>query len=322
LISFIIIGKNEGWKISGCIQSVKATIRQNQLKDHEIIYVDSDSIDDSVRRAVKEGVTVYKITSKPNAAIARNIGFKESKGRVLYFIDGDMEIQPGFLPLVYSEMDGLNYPFVSGQLKNFNYDESGSFINNSWQYKEVLKNDKHFSTTGGIFLIQRALWEKVGGMDIRFRRGQDLEIALRLSKKGFKILRKKEIIAHHHTISYTHKSRLWSTLTSGDISYSNSFLFRKHILNPMVYPKILKNYYTLFSFFLFLILSVLVNNWLFMFGYPGVLFLKSVKTGSKNPLRIVELMAFFFIRDFVFLFMMLYPLKSIDPSRIKYERVN
>jgi hypothetical protein len=36
----------------------------------------------------------------------------------------------------------------------------------------------------------------------------------------------------------------------------------------------------------------------------------------------MELMAFFFIRDFVFLFMIFWPMKSIDPDSIKYEKVN
>ena len=52
-------------------------------------------------------VKIYIITGKFNAAIARNIGAKEAKGDV-FFIDGDMEILPDFLPLVYNEKWGLN----------------------------------------------------------------------------------------------------------------------------------------------------------------------------------------------------------------------
>ena len=71
MISFIIIGRNEGWKLSKCFESVFKTIKQNKLEKYEVIYVDSDSTDDSIKRAQSNNcIKTFKITSKPNAAIA------------------------------------------------------------------------------------------------------------------------------------------------------------------------------------------------------------------------------------------------------------
>ena len=79
MISFIVIGKNEAKYLARCIQSIRKTIEYNKLKKYEIIYVDSNSTDDSIKRVLKfKYVKIFKITSKPNAAIARNIGARES----------------------------------------------------------------------------------------------------------------------------------------------------------------------------------------------------------------------------------------------------
>ena len=135
MISFIIIGRNEGWKLTKCLASVFETIDHNKLTSWEVIYVDSNSADDSIDRAKAFVKTkIFKITGFYNAAIARNIGVEESVGETLFFIDGDMEIRPDFLPLVYNEKDGLKHSFVSGQLKNFNYVAKSILINNTWQY--------------------------------------------------------------------------------------------------------------------------------------------------------------------------------------------
>lgn len=323
MISFIIIGRNEGWKITCCIQSVIETVNSCNLKSYEIIYVDSNSTDDSVERVKQfKNVKIFILSNIFNAAIARNVGFKESRGEVLYFIDGDMEISSKFLPLVYNQTEGLKYNFVSGQLKNFNYDQNGKFINNSWQYSEVIFKDKYYSTTGGIFLIKRKLWLEVGGMDIRFKRGQELELALRLARKGYKILRKSEIIANHHTISYIHHSRMWKTLFSGDTSYSNSFLLRKHYLNSAVYFKIAKQYYTLISFLFLLGASLITRNFFILFIYFFVIGLKTIRAKPSGFIKFVELFLFYIVRDFIFLLYLFVPIKKINTEDISYFLAN
>ena len=139
MISFILVGPNEGWKLTKCIESVFATVKHNQLKEYEVIYVDSQSIDDSIERAKAfSAIKIFQITGRANAAIARNIGAKESKGDVLFFIDGDMEIQVDFLPIVYNEEDGLLFNFVSGNWVNYKYNGFWSLISKSTSKKSTI----------------------------------------------------------------------------------------------------------------------------------------------------------------------------------------
>ena len=320
-ISFIVIGKNEGWKITKCFQSIIDTISFNNLVDYEVIYVDSNSTDDSIKRVLKfKDVKIFKIKSKPNAAIARNIGAQESSGQSLFFIDGDMEIDPNFLPLVFNEKDGLKYSFVSGQVENINRDKDWNIINKSYQFKN-LNDDKYYSTTGGIFFIKKELWEKINGMDNRFRRGQDHDLALRLTRIGYPLLRKKEIIANHNTIPYTHTSRIWNTLFSGDVSYSISFLLRKHLFNRYIYKNFITTNYTTITLMFCILIAIIFNlTWVFL-GYMLILIIKTVKNKKKKMYDNLELILFYFIRDLLIFYYLFLPMKKSDSNKekVKYE---
>src|SRR6476661_3072924 len=115
MISFIIIGKNEEKNLTRCINRVIETINYNALAEYEIIYVDSNSTDNSI--AVVERfplVRILKVTGYCSVAIGRNVGAEEAKGDILYFLDADMEICPDFLTDILDEQQNLKYDLVSG----------------------------------------------------------------------------------------------------------------------------------------------------------------------------------------------------------------
>lgn len=96
-VGAVVIGRNEGARLETCLGSV--------LRDlSDIVYVDSGSTDRSVSLARDVGVEVVELDlSKPfTAARARNAGFKRllqlAPGlRYVQFIDGDCELQPGWI---------------------------------------------------------------------------------------------------------------------------------------------------------------------------------------------------------------------------------
>jgi len=128
MISYIIIGRNEGWKLTKCLKSVFDTIEYNKLRDAEVIYVDSKSTDDSIERAKTFAkVKIFRITGVCNAAIARNIGAKEAKGNILFFIDGDMEIDKNFIKQAIVN-NQLKHDCVTGHLDDYLYDINGNYL--------------------------------------------------------------------------------------------------------------------------------------------------------------------------------------------------
>ena len=81
MISFIVIGRNEGWRLEKCFKGIYNFVDEEKITDYEVIYVDSRSTDDSIELSKQYGNTkTILITGECNAAIARNIGAKEASG--------------------------------------------------------------------------------------------------------------------------------------------------------------------------------------------------------------------------------------------------
>lgn len=275
MISFIVIGKNEGPKLTNCLNSIKKAIELNEIISYEIIYVDSNSTDDSLIRArLFSDVNCYKIHGACNAAIGRNIGAKVSKGDVLFFIDGDMEILHNFLPLVYDPYNGLKYNFVSGNAINYNYNYNGTIVSKT-KTKFTDKCDKFEITTGGIFLITRTLWMNAGGMKSKFTYNEDLDLGIRLALTQNKLLRKKEIIAIHHTVPYKNTQRMWKMLFS-KAEFFRAVLLRDNFFNINMWKYFLRGNYTLVLLLLLLILSVKFHVFLIILCYFPLLSLRTI----------------------------------------------
>lgn len=273
MISFIIIGKNEGWRLEKCLQSIVSIVKQDKIVDYEIIYVDSRSTDNSIELAKQYGAKAFLITGECNAAIARNIGAKEAIGDILFFIDGDMELFSGFLPKVLTPDDQLEYPFLSGIFNDIVHDLDWNYLQTARRHKLQEGNaDSIETTTGGLFLINHSLWNKVGGMDTRFKRSQDYDLGLRLSRMGYPLHRKAILLANHYMRQYSVREDYIV-----NVKYT-ALLLRKH-WNDIDYLKIFfKQQYTTVLLLISIILSF-VLPW-FLFLYVGAIFYKNLK--QKN----------------------------------------
>ncbi len=274
MISFIIIGRNEGWKISKCLESVYLTISENSLTKYEVIYVDSKSTDDTIERVKQfDGIKICELYGDINAAISRNVGAMESNGDVLFFIDGDMELIPSFLYFVYSEKDGLINSFVSGNWINYYYDQDDNLLWEKRQYN--IDYDIVEKVTGGLFLIKKDIWNKNRGMNTLFKKSQDIDLGLRLAKQGIFLLRKKEIAAKHHTVAYLDKNRMWIDFISGNHLYGRSLLYRKHIYNKYMYYRLLRNDYSILILLFLIMLILITGNYYFVFFYFFIIVIRT-----------------------------------------------
>lgn len=272
-ISFIVIGKNEGWKLELALTSVFDTILSNNIKDiSEVIYVDSNSCDNSIEIAKKFPLTnIIKITDDHcNAAVGRNLGVSYSHGETLIFLDGDMQIEPSFISEIIDEDNSLKYDFVSGNIQEFYYDENWKYLKKAYKTPDgnAYSIDKYGVMLGGLsFVIKRSLWDKLKGMDNNFKILEDSDFSLRLSQKGIQSLRKKELAATHHTVSYVYPSRLKKDLLSLYPKYYGVF-YRKHMFNKNLFRMIVRSEFTLLFLLLFSFLSAYSSSVLPMVFYP------------------------------------------------------
>ena len=301
MISFIVIGKNEGWKLKLCFDSIRKVVLLDQIENYEVIYVDSRSSDDSIALAKTYPKTrVFLVTGECNAGVGRNIGAKEALGNILFFIDGDMELQPNFLKNVLCDNEKrLVYPFISGLHLDMLYDTSWKF-----RYSQLENHppcdEIWMITTGGLFMVERKYWEELGGIDTRLRANEDYDFGLRMSERGIKMCRKCQILVKHHTTPYNLRSTYvtWA-------KYS-AVVFRKHFTNMEYWKRLLiPAQYTAFTL-LGCLASMIIGTifcpsywWSLVFVvYLLVLFRKAQKQKEVNIIKMIWLVM---KRDVVFL---------------------
>ena len=271
-ISFIIIGRNEGWKLGLTLKSVFEAIALNKIKDvSEVIYVDSNSNDNSVEIASQfQPIKIIKITDNNfNAAIARNLGASYSTGESLMFLDGDMQLESSFIPKIFDEDFSLQYPFVSGNILEYYYNENWKFLKEAFRTPNgcAYLVDKYEVTVGGFFCVKHSLWDELEGMDSSLTICEDLDLGLRLSKKAIPLLRKKDLSVIHHTISPLYYNSAKNNLLTFNFKYYG-LLYRKHLLNKKILKRLARSEFTLFFLIFLSLLSVIFGSIWPIFFYP------------------------------------------------------
>ena len=323
MISFIVIGRNEEKNLDNCLKSIEKSAFLNNIQKYEIIFIDSNSEDRSVEIALQhEQIKIFKIVDQfYNSAVARNIGAKESVGDVLYFIEGDTEIEPSFLGYVLNDDFTLKYDYVGGVHIEAQLNEDGKVVSEKKYGRGDIKKDQYFPEASGMFLIKRNLWEAVGGMKNKFKRSQDIDFALRLAKKtGVLFLRKREIMNKQYRVPHQNIKNSWNMLLKGYHCYSKGMLYREHFFNALIYPRFIRNDYTILVLLLSLILVIFHNiNWILL--YLIVLFVRAIKQ-KRDIVTTIDRVAYYFTRDLITIlsFLFLYP-KNRKTDSIKYIRI-
>ncbi len=91
-VSVIIPVYNEEKVIGECVSSLK----KQSAKDFEIIVIDDGSYDSTLEILQKFDVRIFK-QNHHGPGVARNLGAKHAKGKILVFVDADMTFDSNFL---------------------------------------------------------------------------------------------------------------------------------------------------------------------------------------------------------------------------------
>ena len=264
LLSFIVIGRNESHNIAKCLNSIYGLIKITGHLSSEVIYVDSNSTDDTLNIIQKyKHLRLVKLSGiDVNSAFARNYGAKIAKGEYLCFLDADMEVVThGYTLALEWLFSGSE--IVSGNFINCFLSDNGSVTKESLHHNN--KNDILLPATGGMFMVTHKLWIKLAGMRVEFRRSQDLDFALRAAVNGVLVYRIKEVMVKHYTRDYYSRRRFWTDLLQGQYLYSG-LLIRKNILNVFLYKTYFKQNSS--SFLLAILLS-----FSFIYNIPYIMFI-------------------------------------------------
>jgi GT2 family glycosyltransferase len=183
-LSVVVIGRNEGERLTRCLTSVRRALGSSS--DHEVLYVDSDSTDDSRERATAAGATVLRVRPpRPCAAIGRNAGWRAARGRFVLFLDGDTLLDPGFVPQALAAMAGPAAAVVWGHRREMAPAQSlyVRALDLDWVYAPGI-----VPFCGGDALVRRDVLAAAGGFDERLIAGEEPELCQRIRAAGSLIL--------------------------------------------------------------------------------------------------------------------------------------
>jgi glycosyltransferase involved in cell wall biosynthesis len=184
LVSVVVIGRNEGQRLAACLNSIKA--QTNPGGDIELIYVDSNSHDDSPKLAANLGASVLNVNPlRPCAAFGRNAGWRAATAPYVLFLDGDTLLHPDFLTTALQKMADPKVAVVWGHRREVHPEQSlyNRVLDLDWIYPP---GESDFC--GGDALMRRDVLIKVDGFSEDLIAGEEPELCQRIRSLGNIIL--------------------------------------------------------------------------------------------------------------------------------------
>jgi cellulose synthase/poly-beta-1,6-N-acetylglucosamine synthase-like glycosyltransferase len=213
-LSVVIIGRNEGARLSRCLASVDS---MTSIGPTEVIYVDSDSRDDSIGVATRAGAQVISLSaSRPSAAAGRNAGWQVARAPLILFLDGDTVLDGNFVERSVTEFSNPRVAVVFGNRRE---------TNTSSLFNRILDLDwspaRHGISLhcGGDALVRKEVLEKVGGYDERLIAGEEPDMCRRIAHLGYLLVHVDRPMTGHD-LAITSISQYWRRAVRSGYAYA------------------------------------------------------------------------------------------------------
>lgn len=184
-VGAVVIGRNEGARLIRCLASAGDAAR--------MVYVDSGSTDGSVQAAREAGAEVVELDmdSPFTAARARNAGLARLRAigtfDYVQFIDGDCELQPGWIALALAFLEEQPDVAVACGRRRERFPEASVYnrlCDHEWDTPVG-----EARACGGDALMRMAALDVVGGYRDDLIAGEEPELCVRLRAAGWRVWR-------------------------------------------------------------------------------------------------------------------------------------
>jgi glycosyltransferase involved in cell wall biosynthesis len=193
-LSVIMPAYNEGEAISKSIKETERVLSDARI-DYELIVVDDGSRDDTFFQASSAGSNRVKVVRKENGGkgSAIKFGFSFSRGKMITFIDADLDLHPKHIPVYISLMKRHGVDIVIGSkrhpLSKLNYPLKRKIL--SYCYYIIVKTLfglRVKDTQAGLKLFKREVLETVLPRILCKKYAFDLELLAVANAKGFTMM--------------------------------------------------------------------------------------------------------------------------------------
>lgn len=195
-MSVVVCARNAGKTIRECLESVRRSCPA------EIIVIDGNSTDDTATVAREYTDKVFSDEGR-GIAYARQLGAEKATGGYVCYVDSDVVLPEGTLPLMAREMESHGYAGIHAQVLST---ENGTY----WQWAE----DQHFRMR----FNKEGEREMLGAITVMYRRNtilryqfdpafsffgapEDGDFCHRLRKDGHRLGISSAVVYHQHRAS-------------------------------------------------------------------------------------------------------------------------
>lgn len=202
-LSVVLISKNQAWNIARLVESVLRGT--SSIPASEIILVDSASTDDTVQLASRFPINIVRLRpiQKLSPAAGRYIGYKRTRGEFVLFLDGDMELIPGWIGPALSAMRSVPNAGVmlSSRVIELPPNTSSVYIPppDETSLNTPIEVTRATFVVGGAALYRRSALEHVGTFNPYLNSDEEPELYLRIRQGGYRILQLDSPIVRHFT---------------------------------------------------------------------------------------------------------------------------
>lgn len=230
MLSAVVLTKNEEANIKRCLKSVDCC--------DEIIVIDDNSEDNTVKIAKEMGATVYQRALNSDFAAQRNFGLEKAKGDWILFIDADEEVTLELKREIIKMTSPLTldpFPLVAFSIKRRDF-----FWGKEMKYGETQK----IRNNGLIRLVKKDSGQWTGKVHEEFI----IQSATRRTE--FKIRKFKNYLNHypHPTVKdFLQEINFYSTLRAKELKAQGK---KTYVFEIILFPlgKFMLNYFLKLGF--------------------------------------------------------------------------
>jgi glycosyltransferase involved in cell wall biosynthesis len=193
-VGAVLITRNQARTAPRLVQSVLAEVDLGRISD--VVLVDSASTDGTVESVIAYPIRILRLHPDQllTAAAGRRAGFEASSGEGVLFLDGDMELHPGWLEEALAVAASPRVGCVTGPVVDvpIGADRPSLPSARNGRTREVA----HFA---GAALFRRSVLRDAGSFNPYLRSDEESELSIRIRRAGYSIVATDRPLAFHHT---------------------------------------------------------------------------------------------------------------------------
>lgn len=243
-IDIVIIGRNEERFLGRCLESVQAAAERLAEKcgvNSRVVFVDSQSTDDSVAVASAGGAEVFHApTAFRTPANGRMAGLMLTRAEFIMFLDGDMELHREFLAAAMAFM--RTRPEAAGVRGIWNdlqfRGRRQALLRNFDRIPDVITSKNAYFA--GAFFARRNAIERVGGYDVGLLINEEVSLYCKLRAAGWITYRMPVPMITHLNAKISSPAKALTHLLVGSKPLMAGVLVRHALIRTCWWPSLLR----------------------------------------------------------------------------------